>query len=179
MMYGLIYNLRFCILLLLTILGLAVKAQLRDTLINVGNHSLHFTIMEGKGIPIVLESGAGTDGSVWRKLLEPLSSKLGAPLITYDRAGFGKKAISRTAHGKMISSSPCLPKNGIPYCDLPKSKLQCSMFEPIGIRKYTQFRSALAFQKRDKLQLVTIRIIKVNGQGWHPRKDHRCFDPIL
>ncbi|WP_343319690.1 alpha/beta fold hydrolase [Sphingobacterium multivorum] len=92
-MYGLKYNLLLSVFLLLTLPGLAVKAQLRDTMINVGNHNLHFTLMEGKGIPIVFESGAGNDASVWRKLLEPLSSKLGAPLITYDRAGFGKSEI--------------------------------------------------------------------------------------
>ncbi|MGF7023396.1 alpha/beta fold hydrolase [Sphingobacterium sp. HSC-15S19] len=92
-MYRLKYNLLLSVFLLLTLPGLAVKAQLRDTMVNVGNHSLHFTLMEEKGIPIVFESGAGNDASVWRKLLEPLSSKLGAPLITYDRAGFGKSEI--------------------------------------------------------------------------------------
>ncbi|WP_294346512.1 hypothetical protein [uncultured Sphingobacterium sp.] len=50
-MYGLKYNLLLSVFLLLTLPGLAVKAQLRDTMINVGNHSLHFALMEGKGIP--------------------------------------------------------------------------------------------------------------------------------
>ena len=87
------YKLRLFIIVWLTAFGLALKAQLRDTLINLGKHNLHFTLMKGKGIPIVFESGAGNDGSVWRSLLEPLSNKLGAPLITYDRAGFGKSEI--------------------------------------------------------------------------------------
>ncbi|GAA4172842.1 alpha/beta hydrolase [Sphingobacterium ginsenosidimutans] len=81
----------FSIFLLLSAFDLF--AQSKDTTISVGQHSLHFNIIAGKGIPIIFESGGGNDASVWQKLLAPLSARLGAPLITYDRAGFGKSGI--------------------------------------------------------------------------------------
>ena len=67
--------------------------QVIDTLINVGNHNLHFNIIKGKNTPILFESGNGSDGSVWKDLLEQLSASTGATLITYDRAGLGKSEI--------------------------------------------------------------------------------------
>lgn len=64
-----------------------------DTLIDVGGYRLHFNIVQGKGVPILFEAGGGGDGSVWRKLLNPLHDSTGAILITYDRAGLGKSEI--------------------------------------------------------------------------------------
>ena len=52
------------------------KGQTVDTLINVGTHSLHFTITPGDGTPIIFESGAGNDGSVWSELCELLQQRL-------------------------------------------------------------------------------------------------------
>jgi pimeloyl-ACP methyl ester carboxylesterase len=69
------------------------KAQVIDTLINVGNHNLHFKIIKGSGTPILFESGNGDDGSVWEPLLEKIHKKTGASLIAYDRAGLGKSGI--------------------------------------------------------------------------------------
>ncbi|KGE16051.1 alpha/beta fold hydrolase [Sphingobacterium deserti] len=49
--------------------------------------------MIGTGMPIIFESGAGNDASVWNELLHLLRKDIAAPLITYDRAGFGKSGI--------------------------------------------------------------------------------------
>lgn len=68
-------------------------SQTVDTLINVGTHRLHFTITPGIGTPIIFEPGAGNDGSVWSELCELLQQRIDAPLITYDRAGFGTSEI--------------------------------------------------------------------------------------
>lgn len=83
------------ILFLSLLIGFSIKgfSQTVDTLIDVGTHKLHFNIIKGEGIPIVFESGAGNDGTVWNDLLNPISQKTGAPLITYDRAGFGQSGI--------------------------------------------------------------------------------------
>jgi pimeloyl-ACP methyl ester carboxylesterase len=70
-----------------------VQSQSIDTLIDVGGYRLHFNILQGNGVPILFESGGGDDGSVWRKLLNPLHDSTGATLITYDRAGLGKSEI--------------------------------------------------------------------------------------
>ncbi|WP_286849375.1 hypothetical protein [Sphingobacterium sp. UBA7253] len=86
-MYRLTYNLLLSVFLLLTLPGLAVKAQLRDTMINVGNHSLHFTLMEGKGIPIVFESGAGNDGSNPAQVVGTVMIDIVSPyLMTMERS---------------------------------------------------------------------------------------------
>ena len=44
------------------------QAQTIDTLINVGNHKLHFNIIKGKGTPFLFEAGNGDDGSVWQSI---------------------------------------------------------------------------------------------------------------
>lgn len=64
-----------------------------DTLVDVGNHKIHFKIIKGKGIPILFEAGASSSGAVWNSLLNQTSKITGATLITYDRAGFGKSTI--------------------------------------------------------------------------------------
>ena len=72
-------------------------AQTLDTLVNVGNHSLHFSIMKGEGTPILFEAGNGDDGSTWQPLLQAIHYQTGATLITYDRAGLGKSSIDTTS----------------------------------------------------------------------------------
>lgn len=64
-----------------------------DTLVSIGTYKLHFTILQGKGIPILFESGNGSDATVWNNLLPALYDSLGATLITYDRAGLGLSGI--------------------------------------------------------------------------------------
>ncbi|MET4105196.1 alpha/beta fold hydrolase [Hymenobacter sp. UYP22] len=68
----------------------STRAQTLDTLVDVGGYRLHFVITKGQGVPIVFEAGGGDDARVWQELLQPLATITGAPLITYDRAGFGK-----------------------------------------------------------------------------------------
>lgn len=68
-------------------------SQPTDTLINVGNHDLHFSVTPGVGMPIVFESGAGNDESVWSEVCRRLLQVIDAPLVTYDRAGFGTSEI--------------------------------------------------------------------------------------
>lgn len=82
----------------LLFLGTFIKAysQNIDTLVDVGKYKLHFNVLQGKGVPILFESGAGNDGSVWDTILKPLHDSLGTTLITYDRAGFGKSEIDTT-----------------------------------------------------------------------------------
>lgn len=87
---------RFCVILLFTAFFNKGQSQTIDTLINVGKYKLHFNIVKGMGIPILFESGAGNDGSIWDTLLNPLHDSLGATLITYDREGFGKSEIDTT-----------------------------------------------------------------------------------
>lgn len=71
----------------------ATFSQTLDTLIDVGTHNLHFRVTPGKGMPIVFESGGGNDGSVWSEVITLLREQTDAPLIAYDRAGFGKSEI--------------------------------------------------------------------------------------
>lgn len=67
--------------------------RITDTLLDIGNHKLHFKIYNGKGTPVLFENGAGDDCSVWDTILKPLWEITGATLITYDRAGFGSSTI--------------------------------------------------------------------------------------
>ena len=84
------------------------QSKIIDTLIDVGNHKLHFRIVKGTGTPILFDSGGGDNASVWNSILEPLSTITNAPLITYDRAGLGASTVDTlqtddTKHG-IISS---------------------------------------------------------------------------
>ena len=85
----------FNIFLTAIVISLQTNAfsQTTDTLINVGTHNLHIRITTGKGMPIVFESGAGNDGSVWDEVIALLREQIDVPLIAYDRAGFGKSEI--------------------------------------------------------------------------------------
>jgi pimeloyl-ACP methyl ester carboxylesterase len=82
----------------LLLLGMFISGQSQriDTLIDVGTYKLHFNVLQGKGVPILFEAGAGNDSSIWDTLLKPLHHSLGATLITYDRQGFGKSSIDTT-----------------------------------------------------------------------------------
>ncbi|UOG73129.1 alpha/beta fold hydrolase [Hymenobacter tibetensis] len=70
-------------------------SQALDTLVDVGGYRLHFNIVRGKGLPILLEAGGGDDARVWQQLLKPLAAATGATLISYDRPGFGKSENSK------------------------------------------------------------------------------------
>ncbi len=71
----------------------AARCQATDTLVDVGGYRLHFHILRGRGVPILFDAGGGDDGTVWDSLLNPIAGITGAPLITYDRAGFGQSEI--------------------------------------------------------------------------------------
>ncbi len=72
----------------------AQQAQVVDTLINMGTHQINFSIIKGKGTPILFESGASNDGTVWKPIIHQIHEITGATIITYDRAGFGKSSIN-------------------------------------------------------------------------------------
>lgn len=84
------------------------QSQTIDTLVDVGNHKLHFNIIKGSGIPILFEAGAGSDGRVWNSILKPIADLTGATIITYDREGLGKSTMNtletEVAKHSMLSS---------------------------------------------------------------------------
>ncbi|MDI9311316.1 MAG: alpha/beta hydrolase [Limnohabitans sp.] len=84
------------LLFLILIIYNVGQSQAIDTLINVGNHKLHFTIIKGKGTPILFEAGNGDDGSTWQTLPNEIHKQTNATVITYDRAGLGKSEIDTT-----------------------------------------------------------------------------------
>jgi hypothetical protein len=88
----------FAACLLSALLTNAARGQAVDTLVDVGGHRLHFHIVPGHGIPILFEAGGGDGGAVWDSLLGPIARATGAPLITYDRAGFGTSEIDTAEH---------------------------------------------------------------------------------
>src|SRR5690606_11204153 len=65
-----------------------------DTLVDVGGYSLHFTLLPGTGTPILFESGNSYDGPAWGGMLSAIREATGAPLITYDRSGFGESELN-------------------------------------------------------------------------------------
>lgn len=69
------------------------QTKVIDTLVDVGNHKIHFKIVKGEGIPILFDAGGGNDGTVWNSILEQTSKITNAPLITYDRAGLGTSTV--------------------------------------------------------------------------------------
>ncbi|PIF32911.1 alpha/beta hydrolase family protein [Flavobacterium sp. 9] len=128
-----------------------------DTLVDVGNHKLHFKIVKGNGTPILFDSGGGNDGSVWNSILEKLSTITNAPLITYDRAGFGKSTIDtlqtdESKHG-IINSIEDLEK-GLKKLGYDKEILLVS-------HSYGGYLSALYASRHPKL-VKGIVLIDVN-----------------
>ena len=77
-------------------LPFAMHAQTLDTLVDVGGYHMHFKIIKGEGTPILFESGADSDSTVWDHLLEKIHTVTGTTLITYDRSGFGKSEVNPT-----------------------------------------------------------------------------------
>lgn len=66
-----------------------VRAQVIDTLIDVGAHKLHFKIIKGDSTEIVFESGGGITLAQWDSIITPVHNLTSATVITYDRQGFG------------------------------------------------------------------------------------------
>lgn len=78
------------VLTLIISLNNIISGQNIDSLIDVGGYNLHFNIIQDTGLPIIFESGAGDDGTIWESIIKQLDSLTDATLITYDRSGFGK-----------------------------------------------------------------------------------------
>ena len=70
----------------------STKAQTIDTLVSVGKgQQLQFTIIKGKAIPILFESGLGNGRDVWKSITKQIANITGATVITYNRLSFGEK----------------------------------------------------------------------------------------
>lgn len=140
---------------------IAQSARL-DTLVNIGGYNIHFNIIEGKGIPILFESGAGDDGTIWNNILGPIHVITGTTLITYDRAGFGNSEINpgiETEDGHGIL-------NGIEELEMALKKLD--YFDDIIIvsHSYGGFYATLfAARNPDKVK-YNIRFDSVLA-GWY------------
>jgi pimeloyl-ACP methyl ester carboxylesterase len=63
-----------------------------DTLVDVGGYKLHFTVITGKGTPILFEAGGGNDGTVWDGIVKSIANITKAPIILYDRRGLRKSS---------------------------------------------------------------------------------------
>jgi pimeloyl-ACP methyl ester carboxylesterase len=61
-----------------------------DTLVVVGENRLHFRVIEGGSLTILLESGGGFDLTEWKEIAPRLARETGATVVSYSRAGFGK-----------------------------------------------------------------------------------------
>ena len=61
-------------------------------LVDVGGYKLHFTLIKGKGTPILFEAGGGNDGTVWNGIVKSIADVTNAPIIMYDRRGLGKSS---------------------------------------------------------------------------------------
>jgi len=78
------------------LISFSTQARTIDTLINVGKYNLHFTVITGKGTPILFESGGGNIGAIWGNIAIPVAEVTGATVIMYDRAGLGKSGKDST-----------------------------------------------------------------------------------
>ena len=99
--------LAFLVLFLLFALGSALAmpapataaeqpAQAVEKSVDVGGYQLHFRIIPGQGLAILLESGGGMDSTEWNALAPRLARETGATVIAYDRAGFGQSDLPET-----------------------------------------------------------------------------------
>jgi len=86
-------NLKLIVFLILFCFSNFTSAQVKDTLIKIGNHKLSFRIYEGKGTLILFETGGGSDINVWEDILKPIAKITGAPIIAYSREDYGKSTV--------------------------------------------------------------------------------------
>lgn len=75
------------------------NGQIIDTLLDNGGYHLHFAIIPGKGMPILFETGDRDNATIWNGIAQPIADITGAPIITYDRQGFGKSTIDPERKG--------------------------------------------------------------------------------
>ncbi len=85
------------ILVFFSILNLSLtngQNKVLDTMVDIGGYNMHFCIIEGEGTPILFESGAGNDGSVWKAMAKDVNDVTGTTVIYYDRSGFGTSELN-------------------------------------------------------------------------------------
>ena len=71
-----------------------VQPEPLDTMVSVGDHSLHLVIRRGpRPITIVLEAGGGSDLGGWHDVPALLARETEATVVAYDRAGFGRSEL--------------------------------------------------------------------------------------
>ena len=92
-------KIRIAFVLCFTISTFISYSQNIDTLIDVGGYRLHFSIIRGKGTPILFEAGGGEDATTWGDLTKTIAEITQTTVISYDRAGFGKSTFDTTRHG--------------------------------------------------------------------------------
>jgi len=85
------------ILVFISILNFSLafgQSKVLDTLVDIGGYNMHFSIIKGEGAPILFESGAGDDGSVWKAIAKDVHDVTGTTVIYYDRSGFGTSELN-------------------------------------------------------------------------------------
>jgi pimeloyl-ACP methyl ester carboxylesterase len=92
---------KFTLLLIINLVlnTIIINGQVIDTLIDNGGYKLHFSILPGKGMPILFETGYRDNTKIWDGIIQPIADITGAPVITYDRQGFGKSTIDPKRKG--------------------------------------------------------------------------------
>lgn len=71
---------------------ISAYSQKVDTSVDVGGYKIHFTLIKGKGTPILFEVGGGNDGTVWDGIVKSIADVTKAPIILYDRRGLGRSS---------------------------------------------------------------------------------------
>lgn len=93
-----------------------VQVIIKDTMIRVRDHSLHFIITGAGKSTILLEAGGGLDASQWETVQQKLSKQTGATIISYDRAGFGSSELPADSYDikkEMQDLHHCLTGMGV------------------------------------------------------------------
>jgi pimeloyl-ACP methyl ester carboxylesterase len=75
-----------------------VQAQRLDTIVDARPYRLHFRILKGHKPPILLEAGGGQNAAQWDSIATAVHQRLGATVITYDRAGFGQSSFDTAGY---------------------------------------------------------------------------------
>ena len=89
---------------LLALLGAVQCAAARDAAgvidskVDVDGYRLHFRVIPGCALTILLESGGGLDASQWSGLQPQLHQATGAAVVSYDRAGFGSSDLPKSSY---------------------------------------------------------------------------------
>ena len=68
--------------------------EVSEIRVDLGGYNMQFYIIEGEGTPILFESGAGDDGSIWKDIALDVHDITGTTVIYYDRSGFGKSELN-------------------------------------------------------------------------------------